>query len=117
MAFGEENDPPAWTVEVSTFASSLAKQAKEKASSLVDEAVAFASEAVTVKTREELALRPEQHHIALARQHRDMGVRSTRLEELVVEKRRELEESLVRIEELQAPAACYWLWRHTLDTP
>ena len=73
--------------------------------SLVDEAVAFASEAVTVKTREELALRPEQHHIALARQHRDMGVRSTRLEELVVEKRRELEESLVRIEELQAPAA------------
>jgi hypothetical protein len=35
-----------------------------------------------------------------------MGVRSTRLEELVVEKRRELEESLVRIEELQAPAAC-----------
>ena len=66
MAFGEENDPPAWTVEVSTFASSLAKQAKEKASSLVDEAVAFASEAVTVKTREELALRPDQHHIALA---------------------------------------------------
>jgi hypothetical protein len=102
MAFGEENDPPAWTVEVSTFASSLAKQAKEKASSLVDEAVAFASEAVTVKTRDELALRPGQHHIALARQHRDMGVRSTQLEELVVEKRRELEESLVRIEELQA---------------
>ena len=67
MAFGEENDPPAWTVEVSTFASSLAKQAKEKASSLVDEAVAFASEVVTVKTREELALRPEQHHLALAR--------------------------------------------------
>ena len=124
MAFGEENDPPAWTVEVSTFASSLAKQAKEKASSLVDEAVAFASEAVTVKMREELALRPEQHHIALARQHRDMGVRSTRLEELVVEKRRELEESLVRIEELQAPAAigCFCIDaihdpQHTLNTP
>ena len=104
MALGEENDPPAWSVDVSTFASSLAKQAKARASSLVDEAVAFASDAVTVQTREDLALRPDQHHIALARQHRDLGVRSTQLEGLVLEKRRELEESLVRIEELQAPA-------------
>ena len=103
MALGEENDPPAWSVDVSTFASSLAKQAKARASSLVDEAVAFASDAVTVQTREDLALRPDQHHIALARQHRDLGVRSTQLEGLVLEKRRELEESLVRIEELQAP--------------
>ena len=104
MAFGEENDPAAWSVDVSSFASSLAKQAKATASSLVDEAVAFANEAVTVKTREDLALRPDQHHIALARQHRDLGARSTQLEGLVLEKRRELEESLVRIEELQARA-------------
>ena len=104
MAFGEENNPPAWSVDVSSFASSLAKQAKATASSLVDEAVAFANEAVTVKTREDLALRPDQHHIALARQHRDLGARSTQLEGLVLEKRRELEESLVRIEELQARA-------------
>lgn len=100
----KENDPPAWS-SVATFASSLAKEAKEKASSLVDEAVAFASEAVMVKTREDLALRSDQHHIALARQHRDLGVRSTQLEDLVLEKRRELEESLVRIEELQAAIA------------
>ena len=142
MALGEENDPPAWSVDVSTFASSLAKQAKARASSLVDEAVAFASDAVTVQTREDLALRPDQHHIALARQHRDLGVRSTQLEGLVLEKRRELEESLVRIEELQAPAGpspladtqnnsccalvrklvhCRWVTvarcAHTLDTP
>ena len=111
MAFGEAaGEPPPWSVDVSTLASSLAKQASglvDAASTFASEASTFASEAVTVKTRGALALRSGQHTISLARRHRDLGVRSSQLEGLVTEKRRDLEESLVRIEELQAePYPC-----------
>ena len=106
MAFGEAaGEPPPWSVDVSTLASSLAKQASglvDAASAFASEASTFASEAVTVKTRGALALRSGQHTISLARRHRDLGVQSSQLEGLVTQKRRELEESLVRIEELQA---------------
>ena len=93
------SEPTPWAI------SDLAATLTKTASNLADSASTLATEAVTVKTREELAQRPGQHAITMARQHRDMSVRASQLEEAVKEKRRELEESHVRIEELQAAIA------------
>ena len=93
------SEPTPWAI------SDLAATLTKTASNLADSASTLATEAVTVKTREELAQSPGQHAITMARQHRDMSVRASQLEEAVKEKRRELEESHVRIEELQAAIA------------
>ena len=57
---------------------------------------------IEVRTKKELDARPEARATALDRHHRSLMVDARTLEEAIVRKRGELEESLIRIDELQA---------------
>ena len=77
----------------------------ESATSFAESATTLASELVHVKTKDELAQGELQQEIALARQHRDLSVRAEQLAQAVKQKRAELEESLLRIEEIEQAVA------------
>ena len=79
-------------------ASTLARELSETAGTL-------ANELVSVKTREVLAEAPLQQDITLARKHRQLSVTADRLVDSIKEKRTELEESFLLIEEIQAAIA------------
>ena len=86
----------------------------ESASSFAESATTLANELVHVKTKDELAQGELQQEIALARQHRDLSVRAGQLALAVKQKRTELEESLLRIEEMEQAVAAR---EHILANP
>ena len=88
-------------------ASTLARELSETAGTL-------ANELVSVKTREVLAEAPLQQDITLARKHRQLSVTADRLVDSIKEKRTELEESFLLIEEIQAAIAAR---EHILANP
>ena len=65
----------------------------------------FGRSCVSIRTKAELDSQPEARALALDRHHRSLMTDARSLEEAIVRKRGELEESLIRIDELSAAIA------------
>eukprot|EP00325_Prymnesiales_sp_UTEX-LB-985_P007142 CAMPEP_0174697458 /NCGR_PEP_ID=MMETSP1094-20130205/3322_1 /TAXON_ID=156173 /ORGANISM="Chrysochromulina brevifilum, Strain UTEX LB 985" /LENGTH=81 /DNA_ID=CAMNT_0015894447 /DNA_START=11 /DNA_END=252 /DNA_ORIENTATION=- len=60
---------------------------------------------IEIRTKQELETRPEQRTLAIHRHHRNLMAEARSLEDAIVRKRAELEESTLRIEDIRAALA------------
>ena len=93
MAGSSSDSEPSWAERLGSLA--------RVGSSLLSATGKAASNIISIKTKEDLAARPDQQALALDRHHRNLREDAKVLEAAMVRKRSELEECSIRCEEIR----------------